>query len=110
MKLGVNRDAVFHETGKEFVRMKTQHQILAEHFLRHGSITTLEAMKLGICRLSERIREIYWSLNIFQRYPFIHEVEPNKRNGHHTRYRLKKGYRIFMRKIADGRIKPRRIG
>lgn len=39
--------------------MNTQHQVLFRHLAKGKSITTYEAtVKYGICRLSERIREM----------------------------------------------------
>ena len=60
----------------------TQNQTLICYCETHDGITTLEAMRLGICRLSERVRECEKA-----GVPFTHD--PEKTNGHRViRYRL----------------------
>jgi hypothetical protein len=57
--------------------------VLFRHFVRGDSITTLEAMRdYGICRLSERIRELE------QRGWIIDRVREESNGKHFVRYSL----------------------
>lgn len=85
----------------------TQHQKLARHFLRKlGTSTYSATVCFGICRLSERIREIEGVGVRFERDP-----HPNKGGGAYVEYFAKptKKNLALLRKIADGKIKPKTV-
>jgi hypothetical protein len=65
----------------------TQNAKLLAYLESHDGITTFEAtLNLGICRLSERVREI-------ERLGFNISHDPETVNGHHfIRYRLVEHY------------------
>ena len=49
----------------------SQNRLILDFMKEHGSITTLQAFRLGVCRLSERIRELelgYWGW-MREKYP-----------------------------------------
>lgn len=52
--------------------MKTQKQLVIRHMRQFGSITTLLAFKLyGVCRLSERVRELERDGNLINHTPIV---------------------------------------
>ena len=61
----------------------TQNQTLICYCETHDGITTLEAMRLGICRLSERVRECEKAGVLFD-----HDPEKTSGGARVIRYRL----------------------
>lgn len=85
----------------------TQHQKLANHFLSYRATSTRHAtIEFGICRLSERIREMEHVGVKMIRKPYA-----NKGGGAYVKYWAVPVKRTFalLRKIVDGKIKPKTV-
>jgi hypothetical protein len=77
----------------------SQCRIIYDYLKARGSITTLEAFRLGVCRLSERIRELesgYWGW-MRDTYPQTKVKIKRER----VRVKTRTGYTTVMRYSLD---------